>query len=307
MKNFKLKNFNILIAVFAFCFSVFDCCQAATLYLEPESGEYHKGDVFIIDARINTEKECINTVEANLNFPQDILEVVDFSEGDSILSFWIEKPVAEQSKGLIYFSGGIPAGYCGEIPGDPGRSNLLIRIIFRVKENSAGVAGLRFLENSQVLLNDGFGTQAKLSVKSANFNIISDSSSVIKSEWQQEIDKDIYPPEPFGIQIDRDIFIFNNQYFIIFSTVDKQTGIAYYEIKEAGKDWKKGESPYLLEDQTLKSIIKVRAVDKAGNEAIAEYAPEIIRKPFYLKMIFPIVIFLIIGICYWLYKNKIKK
>jgi hypothetical protein len=307
MNKLRLKKINISIVVSVFCFSFFNSCNAAVLYLEPASGEYYKGDVFIVDARIDVEKECINTVEANLSFPQDILEVVDFSEGDSILSFWLKRPVAEQGKGLISFSGGIPAGYCGEIPGDPGRSNLLTRIIFRVKEDRAGSVELKFLDNSQVLLNDGFGTLTKLAVKSADFAINSGSSSAVKTEWQQEINKDAYPPEQFGIQIDRDASIFNNQYFIVFFTTDKQTGIAYYEIKEGEKDWKKGESPYLLEDQKLKSIIKVRAVDKAGNEAIAEYSPEITEKPFPRNIIFLIIILLILGVCYWLYKKKRKK
>lgn len=39
------------------------------------------------------------------------------------------------------------------------------------------------------------------------------------------------------------------------------------------ENWQKGESPYLLTDQSLKSIIKVRAVDKAGNERIETISP----------------------------------
>ena len=62
-------------------------------------------------------------------------------------------------------------------------------------------------------------------------------------------------------------------YFLVFSGIDKQTGIDYYEVKEGQGNWKRAEFPYVLEDQTLQGIIEVRAVDKAGNERIAEYTP----------------------------------
>ena len=38
-------------------------------------------------------------------------------------------------------------------------------------------------------------------------------------------------------------------------------------------EWKKAAMPYLLEDQNLESTIKVRAIDKAGNERYVEYVP----------------------------------
>ena len=93
-------------------------------------------------------------------------------------------------------------------------------------------------------------------------------------------------------------------HFLIFSTTDKQTGIDCYEIKEGEKDWKKEKSPYLLEDQTLRSIIKVRAVDKAGNERIIWIKPLKEAKeplPYWL------IILISIGIISWLIYKIIRK
>jgi len=164
------------------------------------------------------------------------------------------------------------------------------------------------LEGSQVLLNDGFGTPAKLTTKGAVFTILAEKLETPEDKWKEELEKDNIPPEPFEIEIHQEPAIFEGKYFIIFSTTDKQTGIDYYEISETGdkrqEGWKIGESPYLLTDQSLQSIIKVRAVDKAGNERIAEILP--LRKPFPYWII--IVILIGAGVIWWIVKKlKTKK
>jgi len=279
---------------------------AAILYLGPASGEYYQGGTFIIEARIDPEGECINTVGVNLSFSQDILEVVDFSQGNSILDFWIEEPSFDQTQGRISFTGGIPGGYCGILPGDPGESNLLGKLIFKVKdagEQFSDTAEVNFLDISQVLLNDGQGTPAKLTTRGAIFTILPEKLEVPEDEWQEELKKDNIPPEPFKIEVNQNSAIFEGKYFITFSTTDKQTGIDYFEIKEGKGDWEKVTPPYLLKDQGLENIIKVKAVDKAGNERITEYAPP--KKPFPYWLI--IVALLLGGIILWLVKYKKRK
>ena len=62
-------------------------------------------------------------------------------------------------------------------------------------------------------------------------------------------------------------------------------GIARYENKEEkispilkirikGTEWSEAQSPYILQDQKLQSWIFVKAIDKAGNERVAELAPQ---------------------------------
>jgi hypothetical protein len=304
MQNYNSKFKIIIFSIFIFLFLPL-VAKGAILYFEPSKGEYHLGDTFIVDLRIDTEEECINTVKAIISFPKDLLEAKDFSTGNSILSLWIESPKIDQKEGLISFVGGIPGGFCGPLPGEPEKPNLLGRIIFRVvsRDVSRSLAQIAFRNDSQVLLNDGFGTPAKLTLKKAIFTILPEKAEVPKEEWQEELTKDDIPPEPFEIKISQDPNIFGGKYFIVFSTTDKQTGIDHYEVKEGKRNWKRAESPYLLEDQSLKSIILVKAVDKAGNERIAEYIPP--KKPFPYWII--ILILVGGGIGYWLYrKSKIK-
>jgi len=307
---FKIKKIKILVLLSAFYFLFSSSFAfAAKLYFEPSTGEYHPRDTFIEEIKIDTEGECINALEVNITFSNDILEAVDFSQGESILTLWVKTPTINQKEGLISFIGGIPGEYCGRIAGDPGPSNILGKIVFKipgliVRETKDNFAEIKFLDTSQVILSDKLGTKAKLTTRGAIFKILSEPGK-LKDEWQEEIKKDNIPPEPFEIEINQDPLVFEGKYFIIFSTRDKQTGIDYFEVKEGKKDWEKAESPYLLEDQRLKSIIKVKAVDKARNERIAEYIPPIVKKPFPYWII--ILILVGVGIIWWIIrKSKIK-
>ena len=298
-----IRKLLLTISLFIFLPSL---SSAAVLYLEPEEGDYYRGDTFIVNLRVDTENECINTIEANLSFSQNVLEVIDFSNGDSILNLWVSPPYVNQESGLISFAGGIPGGFCGPLPGDPGESNLLGKIIFKVKESGGErfSAQTKFLDNSQVFLNDGFGTPAKLSTKRAVFSIFPGTPGTSKREWLEELEQDKIPPEPFEIGISQDPLIFEGKHFIAFSTTDKQTGIDYYEVKEGKKDWQRFVSPYLLEDQSLESIIKVKAVDKAGNERIAQYPS--LGTPLLYWII--VLVLMGIGLTYWVIKRlKIKR
>jgi hypothetical protein len=93
-------------------------------------------------------------------------------------------------------------------------------------------------------------------------------------------------PSPFSIELVQDNNVFNGKYYIVFSTTDKQSGIDHYEVLEEpirelslfkwgapNHAWVRVKNPYVLTDQRLQSVIRVKAVDKAGNERIATYAP----------------------------------
>ncbi|MDO8522779.1 MAG: cohesin domain-containing protein [bacterium] len=315
MKQYILKSqFLILVVCLLLLISV--SADAAFLYLEPSDGEHYLGDTFIVGVRIDTQNECINTVEANLSFSKDVLDVIDFSGGNSILTLWLQKPIIDNNSGIISFAGGVPGGYCGRLSGDSGESNLLGKIIFKVKQGGQG--WVKFLNTSQVLLNDGLGTQAKVNTADAAFILRSAVATTSQDNWTKERAEDTIMPESFLMEISRDPSIFEGKYFISFSTQDKQTGIDRYEVletrdrrQETGDKqqeiWKKTESPYLLEDQTLSSIIKVKAIDKAENERIAEYIPKKEKAPFpYWIIIWIILAFGAAGVVWRIAKRFIK-
>ncbi len=248
-------------------------------------------------------------METNLKFPADILQAVDFSQGNSILTLWVKPPTIEPAAGAISLAGGIPGGYCGKVLGDLTQSNLLGRAVFRVAANpTQNSARLTLDENSRVFLNDGLGTTVKPQIKGAVFDISAEKPTASpQNQWQTEIKNDVIAPETFKIEIGRDPSIFDGQYFITFSTVDKQTGLDRYEVKEGFWPWRKTASPYLLKNQRLTDIIKVKAVDKAGNERIATLGPLKKPSPYYRTILIALAILLAAISGYIIYRKFPKQ
>lgn len=159
------------------CVFVPSMTQGATLYLIPQSQTVYQGDSFLVEVRVDTEGEEINALEVNLTSPQNLLEVIDFSKGSSILQLFAEEPKIQA--GEINFLGGIPGGFNGE--------GLLAKITFLGKE--IGKSEISFKENSRVLLNDGKGTPAELNFLEGNYEIIK------KPEGLPQISSETHPDQ----------------------------------------------------------------------------------------------------------------
>ena len=299
MIRYKKKTISIILA--AVLFWPFTS-MASTLSLVPAEGTFGPGDSFALDITLDVE-QCVNTVEATIEFPQDYLMLLDFLIGDSILNIWVERPDSAQlekinDEGKIYLAGGIPGGYCGKIKGDTEPSGIVARLIFKVPnfiviDKEINTIDINFLKNkTRVFINDGLGTEDELELNSASYSYSQQRTGADES-WRLQIDNDNIPPEPFVVTL----VSLEGEYYIHFHTTDKQTGIDHYEVLEIlpgetpgmapegglydkifGNEggvpqWKRGNIPYKLEDQNLASIIKVKAVDSAGNQRIVEYIP----------------------------------
>jgi hypothetical protein len=118
---------------------------------------------------------------------------------------------------------------------------------------------------------------------------------------------DSTPPEDFKPEIGKDPAIFEGKYFLSFTTADKTSGIDFFEVKEGKRNFKRAESPYLLENQELKSIIKVKAVDKAGNERIAEIIPPATPFPYGLIILILIIAVIILAAIWWIIKSRKRR
>jgi hypothetical protein len=254
-------------------FSV-DIAKAAIIEPRIETKEVKKNEFVIIPIYLDTQFEEINAVEVYVNF-SDNLVFRDYLDGKSIITHWIEKPRLQYSdvrRPHIVFSGIVAGGISGK--------NLnLVELVFEAKES--GIAKIEIDEKSKVLLNDGLGTKTKLIALYQSF-------SILETKGLPEIKiKDSFPPEPFKIYLAKNKEIFSGKYYITFEAKDKQSGIAYYEISEKpinfifltkpdikNLSFKKAESPYVLEDQSLRSYVVVKAVDKAGNERVEILYPQ---------------------------------
>jgi hypothetical protein len=268
--------------------------SAATLSIDPDTLTVGPGDTFVATIRLETlPDECVNAASVELLYPVDWMNASAVSKGESLLTLWPDEPVVDREHGRVFFSGGIPAGYCGRVQGDPGKTNILAKIIFSIPGNMIGgkvATGeiplvIFFASSTSVLLNDGFGTPAPLSLKNAEYQRLLTSQGM-KNEWLDIVHTDSTPPDLFTIAVEHNANAFDGKYFIVFSAVDKQSGIHHYEVMEDdpvnlgflyGKKVKSSfvaaTSPYVLTDQTLQSRIIVRAYDHAGNIQEAVHAP----------------------------------
>jgi hypothetical protein len=297
--------------------------QAASLYLDPGISSMSRGDALKVSVRLDTDEEseeCVNAVEGVVTFTGPI-EPVDVSLGDSIFSIWVESPTVNEDKTQVTFAGGIPNGYCGRVDGDPRLTNNLFDIIIRADSTPAAsgepiTASVQFTAQTVAYLNDGFGTKAPLETFSSSLTVAPELGEFVQDPWTQEIEADNIPPQPFSLQLEKDRVAFAGEYYIAFSTTDKQTGIDRYEVREesltqfdafiwgrANVSWVETRSPYVLEDQSLNSIIRVRAIDKAGNEYIATLVPDADLRTLSFKLFLNYVLFvmlvLLAAVCAW--------
>jgi len=296
MKQLISTNFNKFLKISALTILLFvpvAIVSAATLYFSPSAKDVNVGDIFVAEVRLNTEGSDINAVQGNIVIPAGIFEFVDTGKGDSILNLWAKEPSYSRESETLSFIGGIPGGFKGD-------AKILTLVLKAIGEGTAVVS---FGSDSFVLLNDGMGTKTSLNILDMSVRASVQSNAVFINEWEEISGEDKTPPENFEVKIGRQAAVYEGKYFISFSTRDSGSGIDYYQVKE-GEDgeWQLSQSPRVLQDQNLKGIIYVKAVDRAGNETIAELAP---RKKnvwyLYLWILFiPILIFIFIK------KSKIK-
>ncbi len=265
---------------------------AAEISVESKAQTIAVGQQFEVGVFLNTNNESINAIEGKITFPQDLLEIKKISDGGSVINFWIEKPKNES--GQIAFSGIIPGGY-------DGKQGLILYSSFLTKKEGNGV--IRFSE-VKALRNDGQGTEATLTTSDFHFVI----REVAQTQTSITIKKDRDSPEAFTPEIASDPAIFEGQWFLVFATQDKGSGIDHYEVREGNKSFIVAESPYLLQDQNLDEEIIVKTVDKNGNERIATLPAQKPRIWYENYGIFVILIIVVLAYLIWklLWKKRKK-
>ncbi len=124
--------------------------QAGGLFLNPASGSFFVGSTFDLSIVLDTKGVAVNTVEIELLFPPDKLQVATPSVGQSIIQLWPAPPTFSNREGRIYFVGGIPS------PGIVTSQGVVLTLTFRVI--APGDGNIRFGEATSILANDGQGT-----------------------------------------------------------------------------------------------------------------------------------------------------
>ncbi|MEK7503536.1 MAG: cohesin domain-containing protein [Patescibacteria group bacterium] len=158
------KAFFIFI-VLVLSFTAVSAIEAAgaSLYLSPPTGTFFVGSTFDVSIFMNTEKNSINAVQADLRFPAELLQVASPTAGISFVEIWADQPFYSNEEGVISFRGGVP------FPGINTSSGLVSTITFRAK--AQGRAVISFADSSQILLADGQGTNILKSTGIGEYNL----------------------------------------------------------------------------------------------------------------------------------------
>jgi len=287
--------------------------HAARLYFTSEKENLGVGGALNIRLRIDTEGEEINAADVLFEFSSDKLKLENINDGGSIINIWVEKPQETDGScftdieecGKIKMSGVIPGGFLGD--------GLLANMTFRA--SGEGKAYALFDFNSKIFLNNVNADNANLSYSGLEINI--DDGLVFDNEGDgiRDISEenilvlDFFPPESFSILIEKTPLSYDNKWFAVFNTQDKGSGVDHYEIKEKflgflGGKWKETDSPYILEDQRLLSLIIVKAIDGVGLTRESKLIPDRLIQ-FYILGAAILVIFIILFVTIFILR-KIK-
>lgn len=244
---------------------------AASLSIAPSKTSIGKNQQVSFTIKLNTDGALINAVEGTLSFSHSNMMITSVQRGGSMVNFWVEDPSAKISQantnGSLRFSGIVPGGFSG--------SGQLMTIVFQaIAPGKPQVS----ISQAQMLLNDGEGTAIALNSPGAGITI-TNATIQENPETTNTLTPDKLPangvsttaddsdlPEAFSPFVTRDKNVFDNQYFLIFNTQDKGSGISHYKVQEGSGELKRAESPYVLENQSLTEPITVIAVDNTGNE-----------------------------------------
>lgn len=289
------KNFQIIVFTFFSLALILPAqfAHAASSSFVLSTGQVRAGDVFVAELNLADLEQKINAMDGLIIFDPAFLQVKDVSTGDSVFKLWPRTPDFTSIEGKIMFTGGVPSGTIG---------GSIVKIAFLAKK--AGQANFYLSDDSALYLNDGKGTKTSAQNQKVALTVLeSDGSVPVQNTWQESLSSDKFAPKNLIIQLGSDPYTFDGKYFISFFAEDKESGIDHYEVKEGDKDFVATASPYVLTDQSLKSKIFVKAVDKADNEIIKEFKQS---KVFYLQPWFIIIIIALLVYFIW-QKKKIKK
>lgn len=163
--TFKYKLLSVaisIIAVLGLWIWFAATTQAATFSVTPATGTYSVGSTFDVSVMVNTEGESVNALQMQLSFPPDKLQLVSPQVGNSVIQIYTTPPRFDNAAGTVDIVGGIPYGINVN-------SGMVAKLTFRVR--SLGVATLRFTGDSQILLNDGQGTNALNNTVGASYKL----------------------------------------------------------------------------------------------------------------------------------------
>ena len=122
----------------------------------------------VYDVVLDTEGQCINAGSIDVSFNSEHYTVVSVDITESLFGLWISEPSIDQENGQVLFEGGVLWGYCG----DSGEVSLARIILEKKMLEVVSLPNVLINNTSMVLLHDGRGTEAIVTVVADSGNTV---------------------------------------------------------------------------------------------------------------------------------------
>jgi len=176
---FTLISFGLVFAESKILFKMgFPPTPKTVTFVIPLKGQHRLGEIFPMKIEITGIKVPINTVQADLGFNPERLEVVDISTQDSFANIFVQKEINNEA-GYARLSGGLPN------PGFSSDRGVFGTVYFKGK--SPGVSKIEFLPSSMVLTNDGRGTNVLRELAAVSYLILPEKISAEEEKMQENL------------------------------------------------------------------------------------------------------------------------
>lgn len=135
--------------------------QKARLYFSVPGGTIATGQTFAVEARLQTNGTAVNAVTAHITYSPLFLTVTNITTENSFCTFYLENSF-DTIKGEVNVSCGVP---------NPGFLGDSVVVHMTVQAKVAGSTEFSFGPNTEVLANDGHGSNVTQSLHSLPITI----------------------------------------------------------------------------------------------------------------------------------------
>lgn len=198
-------------------------------FIIPSTGQFRVGEIFPMKLEIQNVENSINTIQADISFDSNQVEVVDISTTDSFANVFVQKEINNQG-GWARLTGGLPN------PGFHENRGTFGTVYFQAK--TPGLIKIEFLSTSMVLANDGRGTNILKDFPSVSYVILPERISAEEVELQQQL---IFNPGVLGESANSNQLLFFEETQVLGAKTTpviedtEETDLAYLFFDTVGK------------------------------------------------------------------------
>lgn len=279
----RILNKKIIIVSVSLIMFLPSLAFSSNVYIDSEHQDFYVGDSIVFNVHVDSEGKDINVVEGNisLEYLPGTAHVNNLILADSGFSLWPQKPSLSGDGKKISFVGGTTQGLNS-------KDAVVFKIILNLEKEGQIILNPN---NFSIYLNDGDGTRDTVKMDKLIINVLpKNPENQATNDWHNIVSTDKKSPEPFEITVGQNESIFDGQKFLSFNTVDDESGVAYYEVRENDLPVARSSNTYVLQEQTKPVKVVVTAYDSAGNKRESVYNS---KSPNYLAYIIIFIIALV--------------